>query len=87
MRRPGGYTFETTLDGAVIEGETYTCMHCNRITMVKPGQRPEDIGGLCKQCMGLVCSQCLETSGCDPLEKKLNEALEKSLRLKEYGLF
>lgn len=71
MRRPSGFTFETNLNGLMLEGETYMCAHCNRHTAVKPYQRPEDMGGLCKRCMGLTCPHCAAQGDCDPLEAKL----------------
>jgi hypothetical protein len=52
MRHPGGYACITEPDRPAHEFDTFTCAHCNRVTHVKARQRPEDIGGLCKQCMG-----------------------------------
>lgn len=69
--KPGAYTFSTDLDGKVQEGQTFMCKHCNAHTHIKPFQRAEDIGGLCKMCMGLLCPKCAATGQCDPLEEKL----------------
>lgn len=69
MRREGGYACITSPDG-VAEYDSYTCSHCQRINLVKPKQRAEDLGGLCKQCMGLICSQCVSLP-CRPFEKQL----------------
>jgi len=68
MRNPGGWTF-IYQDGKVEEGETFTCYHCNCLVMIKPKERPEDIGGFCTICTKLVCSQCVG-KGCDPFEEK-----------------
>lgn len=70
MRKPGGYGVITYADGRAIEHDTTTCTHCNRITIVKARQKPEDIGGLCKMCMGLICPACVGHA-CVTLEKRL----------------
>lgn len=86
MRKPGGWTFITDGNtGLVEEGETFSCNHCNRVTMIKPRQNPEDIGGFCLVCAKLICSGCVGR-GCDPLEAKLARAEAQSLALKSYGL-
>ena len=71
MLRPGGFTFAFDYDGNCHEGETFTCAHHGGVVHVKPFQRPEDIGGLCKVCMGLLCPRCAAEGDCDPLEAKL----------------
>ena len=52
----------TIVEGGVrhheAEIDTYTCFHCCRIVHVPVRADPANIGGLCKQCMGLVCSRC-----------------------------
>ena len=68
------------------ELDTYSCGHCGSIRHVRPRERPEDTGGLCKQCMRLICPHCLETGRCDPLEKKLERAEQRERTLKSYGL-
>lgn len=70
----------------VSEYDTFTCGHCCRVTHVKSRSRPEDIGGLCKQCMKLICPYCLNTGRCDPFEKKLERAEERQRILHSYGL-
>lgn len=82
MRKAGGWGFLTQPDGKVEEHETYTCKHCNRVTRVKPRERAEDIGGLCKTCMGLLCPRCSAIPGCYPLEKRIEQQLE---RQRSYG--
>jgi len=52
------------------EYDTCTCGHCNFVFHVGARQRPEDIGGLCKQCMRPICPRCLD-KGCTPFEKQL----------------
>jgi hypothetical protein len=69
MLRPQGYATVTDPDG-VTERDTFTCVHCCAVKHVKPRERPEDIGGLCKVCMGLICADCVGQS-CIPFMKKL----------------
>jgi hypothetical protein len=80
MRNPGGYARIDQPDCAPDEFDTFTCAHCNRITHVKPRARPEDIGGLCKQCMGLICPACVGQP-CVPFLKRL-EQMEARDRLR-----
>jgi hypothetical protein len=85
MRKPGGYTFLTDGDGRVHEGETFTCRHCQRITMVGARQRPEDLGGMCTICSSLICSGCVG-KGCDPFEEKQKREFARYEALRSYGL-
>ena len=72
MLRPGGYARIDDPDRALVEFDTFTCAHCNRVTHVKAHARPEDIGGLCKQCMGLICPRCVGEP-CAPFLKRLED--------------
>lgn len=69
----------------VIEFDTYTCGHCGHARHVRARERPEDTGGLCKQCMKLICPSCLGSGRCDPLEKKLERAEQRNQALRSYG--
>jgi hypothetical protein len=72
MRNPGGYAQIVAPDGSTREFDTFTCAHCNRVTHVAARARAEDIGGLCKQCMGLVCPACVGQP-CVPFLKRLEQ--------------
>lgn len=69
MRRAGGYAVATYPE-KIVEADSFTCSHCNRVKFVKAKERAEDLGGLCKVCMGLICDECVN-KGCTPFEKKL----------------
>lgn len=98
MRRPGGYgqlicedprqSFATDSLGRRIraEADSYSCGHCNRVVFVNAGERAEDIGGLCKQCMGLICPHCVDDGRCTPLERRLAEQEQRYHTLKSYGV-
>lgn len=86
MIRPQGYATITDPENPTIEIDTFTCAHCNRIKHVKPKERPEDLGGLCKVCMGLICGSCVETGKCDPFEEKLKRMEDRDRTLREYGI-
>ena len=59
MRRASNYSTLTD-PGGVLERDGYTCNHCQKIVHVQPRQAPEDLGGLCKVCMGLLCPGCYD---------------------------
>lgn len=84
MRKAQGYACITSPD-ETREADTFTCAHCQHVTHVKAGAKPEDLGGLCKQCMGLICSKCVGHV-CRPFEKwlELEEASYHARR--SYGL-
>ena len=77
MLKPGGYTFEIDPSGKLLEGETFMCVHCNRHTHIRPGERATDIGAYCMRCNGPVCRGCARLGECDPLAAKI-ERWEKS---------
>ena len=80
MRQAEGYTIITGPDPGTGERDTFTCAHCNRVIVVKPFQRPEDMGGICHLCgdkhrPSFICPDCVGKP-CDPFEEKLKR-LEK----------
>lgn len=85
MRRPGGYACIIDPDDGVRECDTFTCAHCQRITHVRAKARPEDVGGLCKCCMGLICPRCL-SKPCVPFLKKLEQAEASYHARRSYGI-
>lgn len=95
MRNPHGYAtvigdldrnaptiIEMGLRHTEVEIDTYTCAHCNAVKHVSPKCDPADLGGLCKQCMGLICPKCVEKRTCTPWEKQM-EAMEARQRFRE----
>lgn len=84
MRKPGGTLIITSTFGCD-EIDTFTCGHCGTIHLVKPKEKPEDIGGMCSVCWSLVCPRCVGR-GCDPLEEKLKRAEDRARTLKSYGI-
>jgi hypothetical protein len=84
VRNPGGY-LQITEDGRVREHDSMTCGHCNRVTIIKARQKPEDIGGLCKICMGLICSACVGEP-CVTLERRLEAAEASYHARRSYGI-
>lgn len=66
-----GYFRSDGPDGAV-EGETFTCPHCNAIKVIDRTKAPP---GICEHCWAPVCgAKACQT--CVPFEKKL-EAMER----------
>lgn len=94
MRKPNGFTFATDHDGNVHAGETFRCNHCQAHTHIKPFERPESVGGLCRKCMGLMCPRCTDLAAkgaaCVPFEARHEEEIERALErlrsLQSYGL-
>jgi hypothetical protein len=86
-RKGYGYGVLTyTETGKVEEHDTFSCRHCQRATIVKPGHKPEDLGGLCGHCWGLLCPQCAASGRCDPLEEKIARWEHRGAALRSYGV-
>lgn len=86
-RRPqqAGGLLITDLDtGKQTARDTYTCRHCNRIVIVQPMQRPEDIGRRCGGCDGLLCVACSARDGCSHIEKRC-DAIARREQLRNMG--
>ena len=86
MRNSGGVLIASDPDGGVREQDTFTCVHCQKVSGVQPMQKPEEIGGLCKQCMGLICASCAGEGTCRPWEEQMDEREAKANALRSYGL-
>ena len=81
--RSFGYATIVSENG-LVELDTTTCGHCNSVTHIVPGKRPEDIGGYCPLCDKFLCPKCAG-GPCVPFEKKL-EAWEASYHARRsYG--
>lgn len=89
MRNPQGYsqvvgdgvgpTSDPGLRSLGEQGEcdTFTCAHTGKIVHVPVGANPEDIGGFCSQCGGLICKEAVG-GPCIPWEKQMDD-LEKAI--------
>lgn len=53
------------------EEHSFTCKHCNRVTFVRAGCDPTELGGRCTCCDALICKRCVGKP-CLPLEKRLD---------------
>ena len=71
-RNPGGYTIISGPNG-ITEKHSFTCRHCCRVTFVKAGCDPAELGGRCTCCDALICKYCVGHP-CDHIEKKLERA-------------
>ena len=78
MLRAGNYSITVYPDRPPKEEDSFTCGHCQKVTFVKPGQRADDLGGLCKVCMNLICPECVDLMICEPFEEKLKKSEAKA---------
>jgi hypothetical protein len=85
MRRPGGYAIRAGEDG-VREWDTFTCGHCQRVTLVEARQDPSKLGGFCRVCMKHICGPCADNGTCRPFEKALEQAEARDRFLRSAGL-
>lgn len=84
MIKAGNYSFATDrITGKIIkEQDSYTCFHCQRVVMVQPRQKGEDVGGYCGVCKKLICPVCVGKGSCNPWQEQMAkiEARERFLR-------
>ena len=78
MQKANNYSIITQPGAASVEQDSYTCYHCNKVVFVKPKQKGEDVGGICKLCMQLICPSCTDKGVCDPFEEKLKREEARS---------
>ena len=74
MRNPQGYAVinDVSADGGLVgEVDTFTCKHCQHIVHVPVRADPATMGGLCRQCMGLICPRCVDKQTCTPWEQSM----------------
>jgi hypothetical protein len=83
MRNPGGQLLIYE-DGRERAHDSFTCAHCQKVTFVRAKQKPEDLGGLCKVCMGLICSACVGQP-CKTVEQRLAEEEASYEARRSYG--
>lgn len=59
---PQGYACITDrATGKVLnECDTMTCSHCQRIVHVPAGKKIEEVGDICRGCMGVICRRCAD---------------------------
>lgn len=84
--KPQGHLTIVDPGHQTVEIDTMTCGHCNCISQIGPGQRPEDCGGLCKCCMALICGPCVDKGTCAPFEKELERIEAKDRFFRQAGI-
>lgn len=62
----------------VMERDTFTCSHCQRIVMLHDEQGRQIDSVLCMRCDKRICVPCAEQARCDPFEKKLSRMESKT---------
>lgn len=86
MRRSGGYAVWSYDDGRVVETDSFTCGHDQRVVFVPAGADPASLGGFCKQCMRLICPRCVAAGTCTPFEQALDRMEARGRFLQSAGL-
>lgn len=90
MLRPGGYAQILDPDAPLVERDTCSCGHCNKVIFTKPGSASttyliqhrdgrwtEEAGAFCRVCMRPVCLRCHDLGSCLPLERWLDQQEQK----------
>jgi hypothetical protein len=84
MRTAHGWLCVTDPDTGVWEADTFTCSHCQRITICN-GRGAQALGGYCRQCDALVCERCAGKD-CTPFLKKIEAMEEREYRWRQLEL-
>jgi hypothetical protein len=66
------------------EHSTFTCVHCQRITICN-GKGARELGGYCRQCDALVCERCAGKD-CVPFMKQIEAMEEREYRRRQFEL-
>ena len=90
MLKQQGYArlYDPDAPGGVIEKDTTTCGHCNRVTHIRPGWVPKEDDGVfkCHCCQRFICKACYVRGECDVIERKLERAEASYHARRSYGL-
>jgi hypothetical protein len=70
----------------IMEIDSFTCHHCNRIVHVLPRCDPANLGGHCKRCDKLICPSCYGKGDCTPWEKAMEKAEASYHARRSYGI-
>jgi len=81
LRRAQGYATMSEPDRTMVECDTFTCGHCQRVVFVPPKADPAACGGWCGRCAALICGPCSGLGTCQPFEQQL-EAMEAKGRMR-----
>lgn len=79
--RAQGYATVTDPEKGLVERDTFTCGHCQRIVFVQPGTHSSGDVTMCWQCATPVCQRCVAKQECTPFMRKL-EAQEAQDRIR-----
>jgi hypothetical protein len=69
----GAQEIELLDSGGKFTLQTFTCAHCNRVIVIPPKAKPDEMGGFCRMEMKPVCIPCEKKGECTPFERKLEE--------------
>jgi hypothetical protein len=99
VRRPQGYATWTMAEAPLVERDSISCGHCNRLVFVKPGTAftvylfpqligpdKEEMGAACRVCMRNICLTCHGVGTCTPLERRLEQIEARGRMFKAMGL-
>jgi hypothetical protein len=81
-RKARGHTIELGPGpGAGVEQETFTCCHCNGVTIIEHRAKPEDLGRYCLSCDAMTCVRCASFQGCVPFMRRIDESVRRGAML------
>lgn len=90
MLRPQGYGIIIDPELPPVEHDTFTCSHCNKIVIVPPGWRPENMPSMCKGCSGYLCLACwnlrMRGADCVTWKQQIDRIEARNQALKSYGV-
>jgi hypothetical protein len=78
-----GYATVTSPAGTR-EADTQTCLHCNKVWVVRSSQGQGDLGGWCRLCGGMICPACAGQP-CFPFERRLQAMEDRARFLRQVG--
>lgn len=84
MRKASGVALTFDERGKIIENETFTCKHCQKVVLIPHQADPSQMGGFCYSCAALVCPACYGKP-CEHFEKKLERAEAQYHARRSYG--
>lgn len=85
-RKPGGVIVISEPGKKLVEIDTITCCHCQRVVPLnKPDGTKLPPPSFCLQCMRPTCPACGADGRCRPFEKAVQEAENREVQRRRIG--
>lgn len=84
-RKVQGYAVIVDPSAPLVEMDTITCCHCQRVVVIKASADVLEKTGWCMRCMKATCGPCADLGKCTPFEKHLERMEARAATARSLG--